>query len=486
MKRQPFCNFLLCGMSITEFGLEIPSPFVSLELSNSEITSFTSWELTCIVGGDASKKVNIAAFEALLYSAAQDTNKYHNASGIPVSFAFGWLDESGNVAEHATYQGFTLKFSVSTSGLYMTYNIQGFASLAIQSSMPTLRIPALCGIVQGSAVLEGLAKALRIPDYYDLDIDHCDAPTLINHGPLTTSFNRYVRGVYNGRDNYDDFPGLLKYSKSYNGTRDSAGLSPLVRSLRQVVDNVKDRISDFLIQSFTDNTAQCSSFSYWVDEPTTTRRGIIHYKSNAGLLTSWASDVLEYGTANTNILSLNGSYDGVAYNMTNMRFASTGFALDGSGNTIVQNAEVVNSWSSSLADVFQTVDIINDVNAIASQFSGNFNIDIPGNVRSYSVAQPISLLVMSGNTISPITGVYNIISVSHKISSTFVTSLKVQRLVMSSANSVASMQGIFIAGSGNYPTNSYTPTSNVISTNKVDFGTLYPDFSDLYPQWVLF
>ena len=79
MKKYPFCNFLLAGVSLTDYGLEIPSPFSSLTLSNSEINSFTSWSLKCIVGGDANKKVNVAAFEALLYSAAQAADGYKNA-----------------------------------------------------------------------------------------------------------------------------------------------------------------------------------------------------------------------------------------------------------------------------------------------------------------------------------------------------------------------------------------------------------------------
>jgi len=478
MKKQPWCNFVLAGVSLTEFGLAIPSPFTSLELSNSQITSMTSWTLVCTVGGDTSKKVNASAFEALLYSAAQSASSYSNASGIPVSFAFGWLDEHGNVHEYASYQGFTLQFKVSTSGLYLVYSVSGYATLAIQSSMPVLRVPELSGIVQPSAVVEALAKGVKATNYYQLDIDHNDAPTLISHGALTTSFNRYVRGSYSGNDDYDTFPGLLRLSKSYSASRDAAGISYRVKSLRQAMDNVSaSRLPEFLKKSITDNTPQCSSFSYWVDEPTMTRPGVIHYKSNAGLLNSLSGDTLEYGTANTNILSLTGSYNGVAYNMTDMKFASVGFALDGSGNTIVQNAEVVNSWSSSLAEVFQTVNIINDVNAIASQFSGDFTIQIPGSVKTYSVAQPISLLVMTGGTTSPITGIYNIISVTHTISSTFVTTLKVQRLVMSSANAVAAGQGITVSGNSNYPSNSFSTTSNVKSPYKVDFGNMYPDFS---------
>ena len=132
-----------------------------------------------------------------------------------------------------------------------------------------------------------------------------------------------------------------------------------------------------------------------------------------------------------------------------------------------------------MANVFQSVNIINDVNAIASQFSGDFTIQIPGTTSQFGVAQPVSLLVMSGNTVSPITGIYNIVSVSHSVSSTFITTLKVQRLVMSSANQVAANQGIFVSGSTNYPSSSYSPTKNILSTGKVDFGVMYPTFEHM-------
>lgn len=480
MKKQPFVNFTLAGVNLTDFGLSIPSPFSALELGNSQFNSCTSWTLTCTVGGDSSKKVNIAAFEALLYSAAQAANQYPTSSGIPVSFVFGWLDEFGNVEEYTSYQGFTVTFTVSTTGLYMIYKITGFASLTTQQHMPVLRIPSLCGIVQPSAVVEGIAKATKATSYYMLDIDRNDAPTLINHGPLTTSFNSYVRGTYNGKDNYDTFPGLLKLSKSYNASREAAGLKYGYKSLSQILNNVSvTPVANFLKKANTDTTPQCSSFSFWIDEPTMTKPGIIHYKSNANMLTRQSLEVLEYGTSKTNIFTLNGSYNGVAYNMTNINFTQVGFALDGSGNSILQKAEVVNSWSSNLADVFQTANIINDVNALASEFSGDFTVTIPGSIRPYAVAQPVSLLVMSGNTLSPVTGIYNIISVTHNISNTFITTLKLQRLVMSSANEVASAQNILVDSGSRYGNNSLTTTKNIISAYKVEFGELYPNFEHM-------
>ena len=86
---------------------------------------------------------------------------------------------------------------------------------------------------------------------------------------------------------------------------------------------------------------------------------------------------------------------------------------------------------------------------------------------------------MSGNTLSPVSGVYNIISVSHQISNTFITTLKLQRLVMSSANQVAASQNILQSNVSGYSGNTYTQTKNIISTNKVDFGQLYPTFEHI-------
>ena len=479
VKQQPFVNFAIAGVSVTDFGLYVPSPFASLEVSNSEITTMTAWTLNITVGGDANRGVNVAAFEALIYSAAQSADGYADSKGIPVSFAFGWLDSDGNVSDYISYRGWTIKYSVSTNGLYINYRVTGYAALSVKSSMPVLRIPALSGFVQPSAVLEALAESSKATSYYMLDIDHNDAPTLINHGYMTTSFNSYVRGNFSNKDDYATFPGLLPLSKSYNASREATGLKRGYSSLSSILNNASvTPISSFMKTSNTDTTPQSLSFSYWVDEPTMTSPGIIHYKSNAGLQISRNADILQYGTANTNILSMSGSYDGVAYNISNMNFTQVGFAVDGSGNSVTNTAEVVNSWSSSIADTFQSANIINDVNALATQFSGNFSIQIAGTTRTYEIAQPVSLLIVSGGTVSPVSGIYSIVSVSHNVSNTFITTLKIQRLVMSSANQVAASQNIFVSGTMKY-SSSYQKTSNIISPYKVDFGVMYPTFEHM-------
>ena len=480
MFRQPFCAFEIAGVSITDYGLEIPSPFCSLTLTNVQYETFTSWELKVTVVGDQRKQSNIAAFETLIYSARQDADQYPNSQNVPVAFMFGWQDPDGSIGEYVSYQGHFLTYTTSTTGLSMTYNIKGYASIGMKSAMPVYHIPAVCGMVQPSAVVEGVCKALKVDTYYNLDIDHNDAPTLVNHGPLTTSFQSYVRGNYTGQDNYDDFPGLLKLSKTYNSTRDSAGLKSGYKSLSSIMNNVSvSSVSNFLKKSHVDSAPQCTSFSFWVEEPTMTKMGTVHYKSNAGLVSTQIGDTLEYGTANTNIISLNGSYNGVAYNMTDMSYADIGFSVDGSGNSIVQTSAITNSWSSSLAKVYQTVNIINDANALAFQFSGDFTVEIPGNVKQYEICQPVSLLVVAGGSVSPVTGVYNIVSVSHNISNKFITTLKLLRLETSSANEVATTGNVSISNISGYGNYAYSSTANIKSVGHVDFGPVYPTYEDV-------
>ena len=164
--------------------------------------------------------------------------------------------------------------------------------------------------------------------------------------------------------------------------------------------------------------------------------------------------------------------------MSDMNFATVGFSLDETGQTIVNDTTVVNSWSNSLSKVYQTVNIINDINALATQFSGDFTVTIPGTVRGYKICEPISLIVMSGNTLSPVSGIYNITEVSHTISTTFVTTLKLKRLSISSASQTASSIGITSLG-GFKSLLSKETTSNIISPGKVNFGNLYPKWIDM-------
>ena len=88
LRKIPFSTVMLAGVSLNEYGMKIPSPFSSLNFSNSQIASMSSWTLEVIVGGDSNNKINIAAFEALLYQSAQNASNYSNSSSLLIiSFA---------------------------------------------------------------------------------------------------------------------------------------------------------------------------------------------------------------------------------------------------------------------------------------------------------------------------------------------------------------------------------------------------------------
>ena len=281
-------------------------------------------------------------------------------------------------------------------------------------------------------------------------------------------------------DDYDTFPGLVKLAKSYNANRDAGGLRFPFKKLSTIINNSRvTPLSNFLKSSLTDKTPQLNSFAFWIDEPTMTQPGIIHFKDVGGMQVLNSGEALKYGTSDTNVLNISGNYDGVAYNISDMNFSTIGFSLDETGQTVVDPKSIVNSWSSSLADVYQASNIINDINALATQFSGTFTVDIPGSTKRYTVCQPVSLIVMSGNTLSPISGIYSITSVTHSISNTYVTRLKLQRLAISSANSVASGSGIYISGHNGNINSGYSITKNVKSPSKVDFGRMYPTWEDI-------
>ena len=100
-------------------------------------------------------------------------------------------------------------------------------------------------------------------------------------------------------------------------------------------------------------------------------------------------------------------------------------------------------------------------------------------MKNYQIAQPVPLIVFTGKTLSPISGIYNIVTVSHNISNPFITTWKLKRLVMSSANQTAASQNILVGGSSVYNTSSYTTTKNIVSPYKVVIGDMYPNFEHM-------
>jgi hypothetical protein len=448
------------------------------------------WELTLNVAGDASRKANIAAIEGLWYQAEKAAKNSGYKRGIPVSIMVGWQSPDGQVLECMDIEGWTMQFSVNVpESQHLQYTIKGFGQTAVPTNMPTIRIPAIRGIVQPSAILEALCESLNADNYYDLDIDRFDTPTYISHGIIQTSFTRYVRGNKTKDDGFGDFPGLQPLATQVMGGGQAYGLiTDQVKDMGMLVNNVREgERSPYFRSDVNDRPDTVNTFSFWVDEPTMTQRGKINFKSDAVLRVKQNHDQLILGGNETNIFSLSGTYDSVAYTLKNINAGRIGFTVDGTGNAIASVQPSVSSFSGSLAEVFNSANEINNVNAIATQFSSKITITMAGNVRGYELAQPVTVTVLSGNTLSPISGIYRVMEVTHQLTgSRFITTLVCQRLDTGSPNDAANgaTDGInSIATVAGDPvlqrTMRNSQTSNIISPRLVELGNLANTFDNL-------
>jgi hypothetical protein len=493
MRRQrdefPFIAVSMAGVSLTDLGYKIPSPLVGISITNATVRSALMWELTLNVAGDASRIANIAAIEGLWYQAKQAAKNSGYKRGIPVSIILGWQSPDGQVVESMDIEGWTMQFDCNVpESQHLQYIIKGYGQTAVPANMPTIRIPPISGVVQPSAVLTALCEALKADTYYDLDIDRNDSPTFISHGTVQTSFTRYVRGGRSVNDNFGDFPGLQPLATNVMGNSQAYGLiTDQIRNMGILVNNVPvGERTPYFRSDINDRPDVVNTFSFWVDEPTMTQRGKINFKSDAVLRIKQNYDQLILGGNETNIFSLSGSYNGVAYTLKNINAGKIGFTVDGTGNAIASVQPSATAFSASLADVFNSANEINNVNAIATQFSSKITITMAGNVRGYELAQPVTVTVLMGNTLSPISGIYRVMEVTQRLDARFITTLVCQRLDTGSANDVADgvMAGVStlttVSGDTSLQrTIRANQTSNIISPRLVELGTITPTFENL-------
>jgi len=488
----PFIAVSLAGVSLTDLGYKIPTPLVGITIKNALVRSALEWELTLNVAGDSNKRANIAAIEGLWYQAEQSARNSGYTRGIPVSIILGWQSPNGQITESMDIEGFTIQFSVTVpEAQYTQYVIKGFGTTGVPSNMPTITIPPIRGIVQPSAVLEALCRSLKADAYYDLDIDRNDAPTYMAHGTIQTSFTRYVRGTRSPKDNFGNFPGLQPLATQVSTNEQAYGLiTEKVRNMGMLINNVPlSERRNYFRSDLNDRPDTVNTFSFWVDEPTMTQRGKINFKSDAGLRIRASNDQLILGGNETNIFSLTGSYDSVAYTLKNINAGRIGFTLDGSGNSIATVQPTVTAYSATLADVYNSANEINNVNAIATQFSGKITVTMAGNVRGYELAQPVTVTVLSGNSLSQISGVYHVMEMTHRLDSRFITTLELQRLDTGSPSDGTVSEEVS-GGATESITSVYadttsqklarqSQTSNIISPRKVELGTLTTTFENL-------
>ena len=179
-------------------------------------------------------------------------------------------------------------------------------------------------------------------------------------------------------------------------------------------------------------------------DPTFHERGIIRYKNNVNLANYVGVDALIWGGLETNILAITATYDGVTQQLLgtgSMVQTGLGIALDGTQMT--SSASRQNSYAATAASMFSAGNVINNLNALSTQFNTNITVTIVGKPKVFQVAEAVRVLVYTGGTLNPITGVYRIMKVTHHVTGTaYTTDLTLKRLDLITANNtVAAISG---------------------------------------------
>lgn len=182
-----------------------------------------------------------------------------------------------------------------------------------------------------------------------------------------------------------------------------------------------------------------SSYTFSITEPTFHTRGVIRYKNNVNLANYVSQDVLIWGGLYTNIMSISATYQGVTQQLLGSgTTVQTGMGITLKGESLVTTANRQNSYSATIGSMYAAGNALNNLNAISTQFNTNVQITIVGSPRVFRVADAVRVVVYTGGTLNPITGVYRIIKVAHNINGTsYTTTLTVQRLDLITANNTA-------------------------------------------------
>ena len=118
----------------------------------------------------------------------------------------------------------------------------------------------------------------------------------------------------------------------------------------------------------------------------------------------------------------------------------TGMGLTLNGDTLVSKDNRQNSYAATVDSMYSAGNALNNLNAISTQFNTNLQVTIVGATHIYKVSDQVKIIVYTGGTLNPITGLYTVLKVSHSITGTsYQTTLTVMRLNMTSANNTASM-----------------------------------------------
>lgn len=438
--KQPYMQFVIQNIALRSLGFKVPSPLVGISLTNSESGIQTNFKVTLHILGDQRKDAHVGAFEMMLYEFAQ----MRGDSTTPCYLELGWADESG-ILESLSIQGIFIQFTSTVHTGYMEYVLEGIGNFTNTATIRGIAVPAIRGNFRPSDVAEAVLDYVHADDVFDYDIDHDDEVVPISKPSCVTSLGEYINGSSSQQ-------GLIQQSYC-EGSRSCAYGLPHNRTTSTYLraGYTKTEIHNLMGSPVAQTQRSASSYTFSITEPTFHTRGVIRYKNNVNLANYVSEEVLMWGGLYTNILSISATYQGVTQTLLGSgATVQTGMGITLKGESLTSESNRQNSYSATIGSMYAAGNVLNNLNAISTQFNTNVQITIVGKPKVFQVADAVRVVVYTGGTLNPITGVYRIIKVAHNINGTsYTTTLTVQRLDLITANDTA----VSMAG--------YTTTSRV-------------------------
>lgn len=424
----PYMQLVINDVAMRSPGYKVPSPLINIALENAESGLQTNFTATLHVYGDARNSVHVGSFEMMLYEFAQ----MQGDSVLPCYIEIGWAD-GDKVLESLEVQAMFVEFQTAVKTNYMEYTIKGIGNFTNAGNIRGLAMPAVRGLFRPSDVVEAALNYIRADEVFDYDIDHDDEVVPINQPAMITSLGEFVLGS-------GERTGLLQQSYS-EGSKSAAYRLPGTYSSEDYrkAGYSNKQLVEMLGPPVAQTQRSASAYSFSITDPTFHQRGIIRYKNNVNLANYVSSDVLMWGGLYTNILSITATYNGVTQQLLGTgAYVQTGMAIELNGTRVVSTANRQNSYASTAASMFAAGNVVNNLNAISTQFNTDIQVTIVGQPKVYQIAEAVRVLVYSGGTLNPITGVYRIMKVRHNITGTaYTTTLTLKRLDLITANNTA-------------------------------------------------
>lgn len=466
--KQPYMEMTINGLSMRGLGNKIPSPLVGINLTNAESGLQTNFTVTLHIHGNANNSIHVGSFEMLLYEFAQ----MKGDSVLPCYIQIGWVDSDTDALDTISIQGIFMQFKASAKGSYMEYILTGLGNFSESGNLKGLAIPAVRGNYRPSDVLEAMLDYVHAGDMFDYDIDHDDEVVPIDIPSRVTSISSLVYGDGNHQ-------GLIQQSYC-EGTRSAAYRLPgsLYSEAYRIAGFSNPIINKLLGEPICSTQRSASSYTFSITDPTFHSKGIISYKNDSNLANYVNQEILLYGGLETNILSITASYNGITQQLLGSGASvQTGLALGLDGSVMSTEDNRQNSYSASAKSMYSTGNVLNNLNAISTQFNTDIQVTTLGKPSIYKIAQSVRLIVWSRGTLNPITGIYRVMKVTHNITGTsYTTLLSLKRLDPITANDAKSNS---VGDGSSSPKVNGSSKGGIQPSGKVNLGPPYQNISNL-------